>query len=403
MASLWTLLAVALSLSAFLGSEFPLAIMLTIFVTAMNWFYGQGPGILCAVATSVAFCAYLIAHGLGGFSILRFMALCLFSGFIGHRFGQQRADMIRVSTENEHLKKMVDLAPVGLALMGLDRKLVRSNPALRRMFGLREDQGENGYLPLPESKRTEWEQLREQLKRGEPYLNLETLRKRSDGSDFYAHISATPLINQSGDPDELVGVIADATAMHRRYLERYVLESLVHRSIDFICVADLEQNILFINDLGQQLVGLSGENVSTTLRFADLFTGPSSDLFRSMILTKLTEGNSDLQFRLELKHFGAGRPVSALCNLFSIHDPISDEPVCIGCVAHLSSETPLEPQTAPVDQGPSSTNAVGIGSFLGSDERFPGDLRSDVAGADRLWGCAPQGCRVVHCLGGEIR
>lgn len=353
MALACSVLAVASIPHTFLGGEFPLAVVLAASVTITSWLYGKGPGVLCAVATSVALCFYLFAHGRGALSVANSVGLCLFSGFIGHRFSQQRANMIRVSTENEHLNKIVDLAPVGLALMSIDRKLVRSNPALRRMFGLREDQGDKGHLPLPESKRAEWQELGEQLRRGEPYLNVETLRKRSDGTEFYAHISATPLINERGDSIELVGAIADATTMHRGHLERYVLESLVHRSVDFICVSDLEQNILFINDLGRQLVGISEESASRTLRFPDLFTGPNSDLFRRSILPKLIEGNSDLQLRLELTHFGRGLPVSVLCNLFSIHDPTSDETVCIGCVAHLSSGTTLENLSdVPMNQAP---------------------------------------------------
>jgi PAS domain S-box-containing protein len=268
--------------------------------------------------------------------------------------------MMRLCAENQQLKKMVDLAPVGMALLGLDRKIVRSNPALRRMFGLRDDLGGDFYLPLPDSKREEWDKLGERLRKGETFTNVETLRKRSDGSRFYAHISGTPLFDENGKLDGLVGVIAETSVMRRRYIERYVLESLLHRSIDFICVADLKQNVLFINDVGQQLVGLAGDDVPETLDFSDLFTGQTSDILRTTILPRVLDG-ADLELRLELKHFAGGKPISTLCNLFSIHDPETDEPVCIACVAHLARRQHSEgKEQIPPGQAPSSDPPVGI-------------------------------------------
>jgi PAS domain S-box-containing protein len=336
MALQWIGAAVVCILPPYLGGEFYPAAALMLCVIATSWYYGEVPGQLSAIGFSLAFGFYVYRHDILLHAILHSVVFCVLAVVIGRRFSYQREKMMLLCTENQHLKRMVDLAPVGIAFLGLDRRLVRSNPALRRMFGLSDNQDGNSYLPLPESKREEWEKLGEGLRRGESFTNVETLRTRSDGSKFYAHISATPLFDDSGELDGLVGVIADTSAIHRRYLERYVLESLVHRSIDFICVADLEQNVLFINDVGQKLVGLPEEEVIATLKFSDLFTGQNGDVLRNTILPRLVDGDADVQFWLELKHFSAGRPVRALCNLFSIHDPVSDEPVCIGCVAHLA-------------------------------------------------------------------
>jgi PAS domain S-box-containing protein len=374
MALLWIGAAVVCILPPYVGGEFYPAATLLLCVIATGWYYGEVPGQLSAIGSSLAFGFYVYRHDILLHAILHSVLFCVLSGIIGHRFSDQRKNTMHLCTENQQLKRMVDLAPVGMALLGLDRKLMRSNPALRRMFGLSDDQDGNSYLPLPESKQEEWEKLGEGLRRGESFTNVETLRTRSDGSKFYAHISATPLFDDSGELDGLVGVIADTSAIHRRYLERYVLESLVHRSIDFICVADLKQNVLFINDVGQKLVGLPEEEVIAALKFSDLFTGQNRDVLRNAILPRLVDGNADVQFRLELKHFAAGEPVRALCNLFSIHDPVSDEPVCIGCVAHLAGKAATDDHDE-ITSGQIPSNKVPVGIAPGRHRGSPLRLR----------------------------
>ncbi len=159
----------------------------------------------------------------------------------------------------------------------------------------------------------------------------ETTNFTKNGARLAIDIAAYSVINDGGDVICYVCVKRDITERKRAEEERQKFVSLIENSSDFISMATLEGQTLFVNEAGRRLVGL--ENISQAL-YTEIWDYIGQDFrqkFTQEILPKiLTQG----QWQGEgiLQHLHNGKCFDALMNFFLVKHPKNSEPLCFATV-----------------------------------------------------------------------
>ena len=235
------------------------------------------------------------------------------------------------------LRMILDHAPVGIALLNFDRTVRYCNPEFRKIYGWDDDSILGSKLPLPEHQKQSFNEFLEELRSNRSVVGVETVRVRKDGSEFYARISGAPLYDRAGNPDGFVACIIVAEENYSDQLELRNLEYLIQSSSDFMCVADLDLRVLFINDPGRAMVGLrrddDAEGMHLSEFFADESRGRLADIFRS-----LQPGETSVSVQMQLKHLETELPIPVSSSVYMVNDPHTGEPISIGCVSKNLTE-----------------------------------------------------------------
>ncbi len=143
------------------------------------------------------------------------------------------------------------------------------------------------------------------------------------------------------------GNIAAARAREAARLaerERGKLAALVEQSSEFIGMADLEGHVLYVNDAGRRLVGLSADAVPGLPVF-DFFPESDRAFVRERILpTVHAQGRWEGEFRF--RHFGTGATLPIHYSVFVLTDAQTGEPVGLASVSRDISERKRQEQEA---------------------------------------------------------
>ncbi len=119
--------------------------------------------------------------------------------------------------------------------------------------------------------------------------------------------------------------------------ERQRVVSLVENSSDFIGVASLEGQMLFLNEAGQKLVGLTSLAESQAKSMYDFLMEDDLPEFKQRVLpAMMQEGRWEGEFRL--KHFKTGAPIPVDMNSFTIRHPQTGEPMALATVSRDITE-----------------------------------------------------------------
>ncbi len=121
---------------------------------------------------------------------------------------------------NEDLRAMLEAVPV--AIFDLDTEgIVKNiwNPAAERLLGWSRQEALGHFLPsVPEDKKEEFRQFREQIKDGKYLTGVDVRRQRKDGSPIEYSIYGAPLYDIRGKVKGNIAVLIDLT--ERRQTEK---------------------------------------------------------------------------------------------------------------------------------------------------------------------------------------
>jgi PAS domain S-box-containing protein len=107
----------------------------------------------------------------------------------------------RLQKDTILLDELFEQAPQAIALMRADYKVVRVNREFTRLFGYTSDDAAGRYvrdLIMPPDSRAEAQQVTDMLARGER-VEIETVRRRKDGSQFAVSIVHVPISLPGGE------------------------------------------------------------------------------------------------------------------------------------------------------------------------------------------------------------
>jgi PAS domain S-box-containing protein len=235
-------------------------------------------------------------------------------------------------TESElRLRAIVDNAVDGIITIN-ERGIIETlNPATQAIFGYTVEElvGQNVKILMPEPYHREHDQyLRNYRVTGQKKvigIGREVLGRRKNGTLFPLDLSVSEV--QLGDRRIFTGIVRNISERKRVEAERQKFVSLVENSSDFIAMASLSWQMLYINRAGHALIGLKPDQVSE-IEVRDLWHESTLDTVLKEALPRQARGES-YRFQGRIKHRVTGEAIDVDCNTFGILDPHSGETLAI--------------------------------------------------------------------------
>lgn len=228
---------------------------------------------------------------------------------------------------------LVENSPDIIARFDRDLRHLYANAAVRGATGRAPEEliGKTyADLGMPQTQFQSWsDTLKEVFRTGEPGA-LELRLPTPDGERCYS-LRVVPEWGADGAVDTVLCTSRDETA-HRKAEDRArTLATVVETSGDFIGVASLSGQAIYLNRAGQALVGLQGESAVAASRIED-YLFPEDRLFmRTTVLpTVMREGRWQGEF--QFRHFQTAEPIDVHWDLIRIDDPATGCPVRLATV-----------------------------------------------------------------------
>ncbi len=131
---------------------------------------------------------------------------------------------------NERLQAFIQASPLAIIALEPEGSVTLWNPAAERMFGWQEGDVLGQFLPIvPEDKHDEYRILRERVLQGEALTNIETIRRKKDGTSIDISISTAPLRDAQERITGIMGVVADIT--ERKQAEAQIKAALAEKEM----------------------------------------------------------------------------------------------------------------------------------------------------------------------------
>jgi len=203
--------------------------------------------------------------------------------------------------------------------------------------------------------------LAEDLERGKPKMELdvaaaegrfvdEAWRGRRDGSRFWASIVITALRDPHG---KLIGFSKITRDLSERRLaeeEQRKLASLVENSSDFIGLATLEGQVLFVNPAGLALVGLEGDEQARTTTILDYVVREDQGKMMQQVLP-IVMRDGHWEGEMQFRHFKSGKAISMHQHIFFAGEPGSERRLALATVSRDITERKLAEEALRAAQG----------------------------------------------------
>jgi two-component system, LuxR family, sensor kinase FixL len=214
----------------------------------------------------------------------------------------------RVDGRLRELAAIVENSDDAIIISTLDGIIVSWNPAAERIYGYpaHEAIGRTAAMLIPPDRQSEMSEILELLRRGEWTKNLETTRRRKDGTLINVSLTVSPISHLTGKDTGALVIARDITM--RRRLEEKLLE----------IGADERRRLGHdLHDgLGQFLLGIA---LKTKLLEEALIKGKSAETWRAKevvgLMNTAIAQTRNLAHGLDPVHVEANGLVAALRNL----------------------------------------------------------------------------------------
>ena len=230
---------------------------------------------------------------------------------------------------------MFELATVGMALVDPEsRRLVRVNQRLCRLLGYEADELlETTFYLLthPEDRDKDLVSYRRAMRKEDSDYFTEKRYIRKDGQIVWALVNAAFIRDADGRPLKAVAAIIDITDRRRAEARARELAAVVECSSDFIGIAGLDERCLYLNQAGQALVGLDGDEEVQSIKVEELVFPEDLPFARNVVLPAiLASGRWAGEFRF--RHFRTGEPIAVYWDALRIDDPETGRPLRLATV-----------------------------------------------------------------------
>ena len=229
------------------------------------------------------------------------------------------------------LRAIVDSAVDGIITIDELGSITDLNPAVLRLFGYSADEliGQNVKILMPEPYHAGHDaclrNYRETGVRQIIGIGREVAGKRKDGSVFPLDLAVSEV--QRSGRRMFTGIVRDISERKRIEGEWQKFVGLVENSSDFMAMASLSWELLYINKAGRQLLGIGPEQVKG-MEVRDLWEEDTLPAVLKKAGPVQLKGGS-FRFHGKVKHFVTGRGIDVDCNAFGILDPHSGEPLAM--------------------------------------------------------------------------
>jgi two-component system cell cycle sensor histidine kinase/response regulator CckA len=219
-----------------------------------------------------------------------------------------------------------------------DHSFTYLSPQVERILGYKPEEALIPWIDLvsdhPVNKRA-IELTRRAVETGERQPPYEAELIAKDGRRVWLEVDEAPVVHE-GKTVSVVGAAQDITERRAAQKELQKLSAVVHSSSELVNLASLDGKMIFLNEAGGRMLGISPGDVHD-FRIDDVIPPAYQDLLRSGIIPTLLEGGrweGDLQYRNVLT--GELTDVHALA--FAIRDPVSGAPLYFANVSRDVTE-----------------------------------------------------------------
>jgi PAS domain S-box-containing protein len=200
----------------------------------------------------------------------------------------------------ERFRKIFEEGPFGMALLGLDQRFTRANPAFCQMLGYSE--AELAGLTFLEmthpDDRGRYNHLAEQMTEGKiPFYKIQKRYLKKNGEVVWVNLTRSMMRNDKGEPLYSLAMLEDITERKRAEEERDRFFTL---SSDMLFIGSLDGYFRQVNNAWEKTLGYSPAELLKTPFFELIH--PESLKAAVRELQTLGNDSSTLHYELRLRH-----------------------------------------------------------------------------------------------------
>ena len=170
--------------------------------------------------------------------------------------------------------------------------------------------------------------------------------KRKDGALFHQQVTVSPICDATGNVTNFVAVRRNLDQEKQLEQEWHKFVTLVERCNDFVAMFSWGGEVLYVNEAGRQLVGLTELNEGSGRSIVDYLPEADRLQFEQIILPTLASGGCHTS-EGQLRHFQSGQLLEVHRNWFVVKHPETDAVIGLATIqrditAQKKSEAALQ-------------------------------------------------------------
>ncbi|MBP0018316.1 MAG: PAS domain S-box protein [Cyanobacteria bacterium SBLK] len=270
-------------------------------------------------------------------------------------------------TSEQDLRTIFNGVYDAIFIHDLDGNILEVNERTLSLYGVTHEEATQ-YAIADYSDRSDLERLPEiwqRIRNGEE-LQFEWRAKRpKDGFAFDVEVRWRRIILHA--QTVILATVRDITERKKAEKEMQKLAALVENSSDFIGMATLEGQPLFVNAAGLSLVGLESLDVAKTHLVAEYFPLEDRDAFEREILPK-TMATGSWQGEFRFRNFATEQSIPVDFTFFTIRSAHTGEPLAVATITRdLSDRKRVSAELTRYKQAvDSASDAIAIADAGGS-------------------------------------
>ncbi|MBN3947105.1 MAG: PAS domain S-box protein [Nostoc sp. NMS7] len=229
----------------------------------------------------------------------------------------------------QRLTLLVEQTPLAIIEWNTNFQVQTWNRAAERIFGYtKEEMLENPFeIIIPEKARKHVDEIVTALltQQGGNLSINENLTK--DGRTIVCEWYNNPLVAPDGQVIGVASMGSDITERKRAEEEQQKFVALIENSSDFIAIASMETEVIYVNPAGLKMVGLNSLEVAKTKSMIDFHSPEAFAELREQIIPLMSQ-HGFWQGEFRYRHFQTGIEIPTDCNLFIVKHPETGEPFC---------------------------------------------------------------------------
>ncbi|MEH2405387.1 PAS domain S-box protein, partial [Nostoc sp.] len=234
-----------------------------------------------------------------------------------------------LKASQQRLALLIEQTPLAIIEWNTNFEIQTWNRAAERIFGYTTEEmlGKHFDIVIPENVEKQVNEILTALltQRGGSFSVNENVTK--DARTIVCEWYNNPLVTTDGQVIGVASMVLDITERKRAEEEQQKFVALIENSSDFIGIASMEGQILYVNPAGLKMVGLSSLEAAKTKSLVDCYSPEAFAEFQQKI-TPLIFQHGFWQGEFRYRHFQTGIEIPTDCNLFLVKHPETGEPFC---------------------------------------------------------------------------
>jgi len=185
---------------------------------------------------------------------------------VGRDVSERKAREREVREANERLNAIIEASPAALIALDFEDRVTLWNSAAERIFGWSEAEVLGEQLPIvPDDRADDHAEVVERVEDGEVITDVETRRRRKDGTLIDVSLSSAPLRDSDGEIVGTMGAFADVTERKEAARELRATKDRLQKFIETsplgVVATDPEGEVTLWNDAMEEIFGWSADEV----------------------------------------------------------------------------------------------------------------------------------------------